>query len=310
MNLMRNSAASNGQSRVGWAGWWLPMPHRWRILKATGNYRSGSLVVGDSESVKLELVWAWVSRVRFDPAKFLQRFLLRGMSAERRSEVLNGIESLDLPHFESAFGVRDEGGMRGTAYSELTHRVLHWVWHGRSDEANAMDAALSGWRDQPMMDRAGWQFFGVSFESPPGFRLQSFTLNLGDMEIVLNDPSRWGTRHRLTVRFIFPAELALARLPIATWLEELSRPRRAVYQLGRATETADGSLLCRGKVRLLLRTVFYMFCFRIPARAEMSLHHMKATNQLLYIEVCAPSHIMMDARKIVLQSCGKKPIDD
>jgi hypothetical protein len=66
-------------------------------------------------------------------------------------------------------------------------------------------------------DAVPYAVFGAGFESPPGFRLQAWRFLLGDMALRLVSPR---ANSALVLRQVYPAQLALARRPLARWLTE------------------------------------------------------------------------------------------
>jgi len=133
------------------------------------------------------------------------------------------------------------------------------------------------------------------------------------MDLYLVDPARWGTRHRLYVRFVYPASLALARQTREKWLPDLLKRRKGIY---RAKGQPVDNEFCRGPVRapglrqtallhFLLRTIFRPLCFRIPAYSEISLHHLEHRDKLLWLQVAGPRDRIESTRESILCSMAQ-----
>jgi len=294
---------------VAWAGWWLPLPGPWRFLQMQGGYNKGLLVLGDEDRPRLELSWVWVSRKGLNPEAYARRFLLRGLTRAARKAARSKLQPLSLPGFHCSFALEEEEHIRAVGYCAKTNRLLQWVYHRESPEVDAAfeQDVLRHWRDQPLDGPVRWSFFDLDFLVPEGFRFHSATLNLGDMEIVLIDPGHWDGRHRLIVRCLYPAELALARQPISKWLAEIFRKRRGVYRpSGRASEVEPAVWQQPARLPLPLRTLLRPLVFRVPLRAEASLHHLTVLDKLVYLQISGPSERIESTRRLVLDSFSRR----
>lgn len=294
---------------LGWAGWWLPLPESWRILNLQGHYRNGSLHLGNSEQLCLELKWIWVSKIRFQPGKFLRRFLLQGIPGRERKQTAGKLVEWNLPHFSDALALEDGDKIWAAAYSPETSRILHWVLHRTAPGAKLFRDWMEKWKDQPVEQPMAWSFFGASFQVPAGFLFSSANLQLGDMEVVLKDASGWHARHQLIVRHIHPASLALARRPLGTWLTELFKVKRGAYVLVEKTradssDPVEGQSVL-GRLHLFLRLFLRPLFFRMPGRVEASIWHLEARNQLRYLQMTASARRIEESRDLLLSDAKK-----
>lgn len=297
---------------VGWAGWWLPTPEAWRFFKMDGGYRRGFLIVGDDERPRLEMAWAWVTRRRMNIPRYIREYLLARVPRKRRAGVAGEVAEFSLPGFEHAVSLTIDEQTRYVGYCVRTHRILHWVYHHGSLKQNRRFSAdcLPLWRDQPLDAPSKWRFFDVSFAVPAGFRLHYCTLNLGDMEVILTDPTPWGARPRLCVRHIYPATLALARRPLEEWMKELFGKRRGPYR-SRDHKKAPPQpfdhprgpgLRIVAVLQFLLLFPLRPLVFRMPAGAEASLHNVEDLNKLVYIQVSGRHADINATRHFILNS--------
>jgi len=303
---------------LAWAGWWLPLPEPWRFFAVEGTYGKGTLVLGDDERPRLELSWVWVTRRSLNPERFIHNLLLRGTPRQSRPGARSKIQFLSLPGFSTAAKLDGQGKCAGAGFCSKTNRLLHWVYHegstGEQDDFFGQTQHL--WRDQPLDHAARWKFFDLDFSIPAGFRLHSAQLNLGDMQIVLLDPSTWGPKHRLCIRHIYPASLALARQPLEDWLREIFKKSREVYSASGSIELmhpANGSkdsLRQRARLHLLLRTFLRPLVLRRPSNMEASLHHVESLGKLLYLQIAAsPERIELTRDHILRSLTPTKPHD-
>lgn len=292
---------------LAWAGWWLPLPSSWALLKVEGNHNRGLIGLGDGERPRLEVTWAWVTRRSLKVEHFAKHFLLSQIRRRDRKRAAEQMQKLSLPHLDPVFLIKEENLTRAVAYSSVNHRFIHWIYHhGRSGENRRFFAeAVPQWKDQSLRAPVVWRFFDIQFSSPPGFRLKSSQLNLGDMDVRLTDPTRWGTRHRLCVRHVYPASLALSRQPAHHWLTELFKTSRGPYRARWGSmpdrASATGPRL-EARLQFLLRYFLRLLIFRIPGCAEATLHHLTETNKLLYLQIGAPKSKFAPIRESILRS--------
>lgn len=292
---------------LAWAGWWLPLPASWRLVRIDGGFGKGMLALGDEERARLELSWAWVTRRSLNVPRYARRFLLEQLPRRERRKAKKDMETLRLPHFQTLLLLRNDKMTRAVGYSAANHRFLHWVYHhaSRREEEQFLGKILPQWKDQPLTGAARWHFFNLSFSTPPGFRLRSARLNLGDMTIQLLHPTTWGSRRRLLIRFIYPANLALTRQAMDQWLLTLFKSSRGVYRASWSTlpqREGQNTLVLRARLQFLLRFFLRPLVFRIPGKAEASLHHLMEANKLLYLQVGGGGKDFEPIRNTVLQS--------
>lgn len=305
---------------VGWAGWWLPLPEAWRFFKMDGGYRRGFLVLGNEERPRLEMAWVWVTRRRLNIPRYIRRYLLARVPRRQRAAATGAIEEVELPGFDYVVSLAEEGRTRCVGYCCATHRILHWVYHHGSSKQNRRfnSECLPHWRDQPLDSPSRWRFFDVAFTAPAHFRLHYGTLNLGDMEVILIDPTPWGARPRLCVRHIYPANLALARRPLEEWLGELFSKRRGSYRSRDRKDSppqvfdhprAAGFRIV-AHLQFLLLFPLRPLVFRMPAGAEASIHLIADLNKLVYIQMSGRHSAISKARHLILDSLPQPKNDE
>lgn len=300
------------QAVIGWAGWWLPTPEPWRFFKMDGSYRQGFLVAGDDERPRLEMAWAWVTRRGLKVPSYIRSHLLARIPRSERADAAGLLSEISLPGFDHAVALTLDRQTRYVGYCSRTHRILHWVYHHGSAYQNRRfsEQCLPLWRDQPLSEPSKWRFFDVSFTVPAGFRLHYGTLNLGDMEVILIDPSVWGARPRLCVRHIYPATLALSRQPLTEWLQGLFDRRRSFYR-NRARPKSpplrfDHSRAPGWRIEAVLQFLWRfplrLLVYRFPSRTEASIHHIEDLDKLLYIQMSGRRAAIADTRQFIIDS--------
>lgn len=294
---------------VAWGSWFLPLPADWRFFQVEGNYARGLLVLGDEERPRLELSWVWVTRRSLNPDTYVRKFLLGRVPYRQRKDAAPRIKMVSLAGFEVVATLQEEAQTVAVGYTRDTHRLLHWVYkHGTaSEDRDFSSCCLPNWRDQPLKDSSLWRFFGLSFQVPEGFRLNSAALNLGDMLVVMRDPSPWGSRHRLVVRFLYPASLALSRQSPAAWMKQLFRSHQGSYRPWGSTQpcrTNAQGLMQKARLHFLPRFLLRPLWFRLPGRAEATLVEVTGSDRLLYLQVEAPDSRIESTRELVWSSVG------
>ncbi len=299
-------------TETAWAGWQISLPSAWRMAKLNGTWNRGGVTFADAERPRLELAWYWVTRRGFDAASYARRHLIGRVPRRERKSGADDLVEDSIPAFATAIRRPEGDRTAGVCFSRDTNRILHWVYyHGEEDENTAFRTAhLPRWRDQPLSRPVRWRFFDVAFTTPPGFRLRSATLNLGDMQVRLVDPSGWGVRRHLCVRPIYPARLALARQSLEAWLQALFRKTQGMYRPrgGKSGQTTTVStrhgptLRLEGRLQFLLRFPLRPLVFRAPGCTEAILCHLEQHDKLLYLQVSAPRRHIPELRDEVLGS--------
>ncbi len=285
-----------------------------------GGYRRGFLVLGDDEHPRLEMAWAWVTRRRLNIPRYIRSHLLARVPRRQRRAAAGEMKEVALAGFDHAVSLEEENRTRFVGYCQRTHRILHWVYHHGSLKQNRrfIGECLPRWRDQPLDSPSRWRFFDVEFSVPENFRLHYGTLNLGDMEVILTDPTPWGARPRLCVRHIYPANLALARRPLEDWLAELFNKRRGPYR--RRDRKKDppqkfehpraAGLQLIAHLQFLLLFPLRPLVFRMPSGAEASLHFVEHLNKLVYIHMSGRHSMISKTRHFILDSLPEAQNDE
>lgn len=191
-------------------------------------------------------------------------------------------------------------GFSKTAWVSRRGEADATLWYGYAPTAGIVIEVVVGKRKQATEQRAlaslrvfahgaatRWAVFGSSFESPPGFALLDQRLQLGDVALLF----RSGDGSRLTLRQVYPAQLALARRDLADWLEFPVFQERRRFRLAdpvrdwkihiSGTEMA-GALRAGGK-----RLPFPLGRFA-PKKSIGAVVHDRALDRLLIAEHDAP----------------------
>lgn len=299
------SASSTGRP-FGWAGWLTTIPDAWRLIRVDGDSRRGKLGLGDGEAVRLQLAWASVTRRRFNPERFARRHLRRSIRP-RRARRAAEFELIDNARLQPLIRYRDDEHQldRYVGYAPDTRRVMDIVCHRTHKRADrfARDITIADLTDQPDDKPVRWAFFAVSFTAPERFRHDSATLNLGDMRVRLVRRAGLIRNEYLTVRHIYPAELAMMRGDLDYWLDntvtemrQLYRPQRVRWFRRKAVpaDVVDTTLgTCRA-TELRLRYLLRFMLWRYPWRLRALLIHDEQHDRLVLLQLAARPQRMDD----------------
>ena len=290
---------ADGLVPFAWAGLILDLPPTYRPVKIDGTARKGMIALADDERMRLELAWGVPRGRRFDARRVLQRKLKSNMPPKhrRRGAFAAHIETRDLPPFDTLIGYHDEeqGLDRWLGFVPTTRRALEIVYHHGTSRENRQfrERILPSLADQTPEQPQRWAFFDHRFVTPAGYAYRDSTLNVGDMRVRLVAWNRPWSRASVTIRLIYPAELALARSPLDLWLTDhvihrkrVHRPRyRKTLRRGGivcdSVETAIGpGLTCDTYLRPLLKTISW----GMPWRLRCWLIHDQKRDRLLLID--------------------------
>ena len=292
------ATADDGLVPLAWAGLILDVPPEYRPFKVEGTARRGMIGLTDEDRVRLELAWGVPRRRRFDAQRILKRKLLGTMPRKQRGRnASRHIETRDLPAFDPLIGYHDQEQEldRWLGYVPATHRALEIVYHhgtARQDR-QFRQRILPGLADQTPDQPQRWALFGHHFVTPAGYAYRDSTLNVGDMRVRLTAWHRPWSRAAVTVRLIYPAQLALARSPIDQWLTDhvtgrkrVHRPRyrKLLHRGGIAYQSLDTALgpglTCDAHLRPLLKAISWTQ----PWRLRTWLIHDQQHDRLLLID--------------------------
>lgn len=173
------------------------------------------MMLGNATHAVMQIKWWRPGRARFQAARWL-RERLKGAAVvplESRTKDFAQTAWVPAPKLEGEW----VGRSLWYGYSQGAGLVVEAVVN--SSAGGDIHRAVESWilpslgtskREAPTQ----WAVFGASFESPPGFAIQSHRLHLGDLALVLE--SRDG--RRLLLRQIYPADIALKRRTEDRWL--------------------------------------------------------------------------------------------
>jgi len=306
--------APAGTRPFGWAGFLLDLPESFKLLHVKGEHARGHIRLVDSQQIRLEVAWATVTKKNFNAEVFIRRQLKRSLtSVPNRAQRQRGAElasqAIDplLPGFVPALTVSDpeSGHDRLVGYCPETHRVFEFVYRHGSPAENTLyrDGVLHSFIDQPLDRPMKWAFFGVSFTAPPTFGFGVAKLNLGDMQVQLLVRGTDLTGPGLLIRQIYPAKLALTRMPLEKWIAHWARTLSPTWRIdgcghsGRKppiiqSRTIDldqqgggpGArievLECRGGLRYLFRP----FLWRAPKTTRLWMWHDAEADRIMAIQ--------------------------
>lgn len=290
-------AATDDLVPFAWAGLILNVPSDYRLVRIDGNARKGMIGLADDQRLRLELAWGMPRKGRFNADRILRRKLKRAMPFSDRRRAKDHIQIRKLPAFDTLLGYRDEEQEldRWFGFITATRRAVEIVYHHGSAKENKRfhDQLLPSLADQPLDGPQKWSFFDHRFVTPGRFMYRDSTLNLGDMKVRLTAWNRGLSRASVIVRLIYPAELALGRLPFEDWLTDhvalrkrAHRPRyRKLFHRGGVVFDAIDTKLGPGLVAdAYLRWQFKAISWGLPWRLRTWLIHDQKNNALILID--------------------------
>ena len=201
---------------LAWSGWSLRVPEEWRPLKIAGGAGQGTMVLGDSAEATMQVKW-WRPPGSSPRAERWAKARLRRFAVSTRPDWAA------LDSFTDAVWVQDAGESSGPGRSlfcgyapraelllELTINTAASESARRVSEREVLPSLTTVPRDEP----TPWAVFDSSFLTPPGHDLARHRLNIGDHVVAVASPKG----ARITVRQVYPADLALARRDLEDWL--------------------------------------------------------------------------------------------
>lgn len=235
---------------VAWCGLWFAVPEAFRPFDVNGNTRRGVISLGAAGRPRLNIRWSTVAYRRVNAESLVRRQLLRGLPRRQARQLVPKIQTIENENIQPMLSLTDVAreSTRCVGFSQVTNRLIELLYDHDTPREDALvrQIAFGQVSDQPVEGPQRWAFFDVSFIAPAAMRYENSKLNIGDMSVRLagrphrRDRKR-GRRHRaaVTVRQIYPAELALQRKPINGWMDQLLDELKGEYRLPRARGRAD-----------------------------------------------------------------------
>jgi hypothetical protein len=280
------------------------IPDSWRLLRVEGNQRRGRVDLGDEGAVHFRMAWATVTQRGVDIERIARRHLRRALDRSQRSDDLKSMahDALD-PFLHHA----DERAQldRYVGYAPATGRIFDIACHRskKRQDRFVRDWTIGRLTDPPMDQPRRWAFFAVAFIVPDWFGHENAILNLGDMRLRFARRTGWTARESLTIRHIYPAELALARGDVAYWMKNLLDELRPLYRpcrtgwFGRrapATHQIDTPHGTARVAELKLRATLFPMAWRLARRMRLVLVHDEEHGQLIALQLAARIERMDD----------------
>lgn len=211
---------------MGWCGFLLQLPEFLRLARVDGDARSGQLEWTDQLQPRLVLRWHHDRRPPADPLDRLRKQAQRLIDKAAKAELTScEMTSGSLEHLGPLVTLQRHHD-RSTHILGLAEPSQRWfeliipapVHEGREfDPQRLLESLTDAAPDQPQR----WSFFGNHFVTPAGFRLVDFTLNLGDMTLVLQHQHRRFVE--LQIRHLYPATIALKNQAPPRWIDDMHK---------------------------------------------------------------------------------------
>lgn len=235
-------------SALAWAGWSLPIPEAWQPLKVEGGWQKGSMMIGTEETPVALIKWLRPQEKRFDAERWMQqRFKDLGALPDDNTPTAAGFVPAQW-----VVALQNKEGVGKT------------IWYGYAPDADllmecvstsAVDAAqrdlffntlLPCLAATPVTEPVPWSLFSAAFTSPPGYTLTNQRIALGDVALELHNDNG----HRLILRQVFPAALAMQRRGLEQWLDSPPFMERRHLRRPEQAHADTASLRQRGWKRL------------------------------------------------------------
>jgi len=298
MSVNSRLSADDSWQWFAWAGLMLQVPASFRMGTIDGNARRGRLRLLQEDQLRLQLSWTTPKPRRFDPTRHLQQKLLRTLPKKMRkaeSEIVCRVVSSTFTPL-MGYCSEQEGIDRYLGYCPTTGRAVELVYHHRSvrEDKRFRSHMLKSLTDQPADKPQQWGFFNHRFKTPANYAYQRAILNIGDMQIDLNAINRTFTRAKLSIRFIYPAALALQRQSIPQWLaatihtdKNMRRPRylKRFRRGGPVHESVDTPLGPALRCITHLRWMFRLVSWTVSWKKCAWLIHDQQQDRLIIITI-------------------------
>lgn len=280
-----------------WCGWLMRVPDDWRPYMIDGDARRGAAGLADEDNRRLILRWNPTGRKPLS-SRALDQILLRDAPRRRAKALRASIQSLTHPNLTLRyFRDVDAGVTRVAGWSPISRRSIDILYRHNSpgQDASAKLDLFADLADQPADQPQRWAFFDISFIAPARMTYQASVLKIGDMQVSMQRKRSKGVRRvQAVVRVVYPAGLALSRMPLDQWMEMLLADVRRQYRLPRAirkssnpyqslhTPLGDG-LVCDAPLRKALRWTRWT----LPPLLRTHLIHDTDRNRLVILQAFA-----------------------
>jgi hypothetical protein len=227
---------------LAWHGWELKLPPRWNPVRLEGNYAKGTALIADMRGPRLGLRW---NSITTDKSFDADSWAKRAMAAEVGRLAADEAQPLQLSqdqwpgsllYVERKPPGRDVWVARSAASGRLIELILH---SGRRERVLA-DELLPTLSDQDPAGAMRWCVYDFTCTVPAGFRLQSHTLNAGDLTLTFANHRRC-----LTVRRIAVAQLALRHIAMEGWLARQESLVSRHYRAGGVPQSSQNEVTRR-----------------------------------------------------------------
>ena len=226
---MNENVAKKTKDIIAWQGWEMPILPEWRPLQMEGGRDKGNMMIGDSEGPIVQFKWMRPPAKKFSWTKW----------RDRRFRMLKCLPSDGTPapkDFDEVAWVHE------LEFSEGDNKTM---WYGYSRKADLLleivTTSMVRKGARRMLERkfipalrtygsgkeCRWVLFKVEFVSPEGYSYLAHQLFSGDISMEFAK----GRTDCLTMRQVYPAELALQRRCLAKWLERTPYRGRRKYML-------------------------------------------------------------------------------
>jgi hypothetical protein len=207
----------NATQYLAWCGWGVRIPPDWRPLHIEGTWDKGAMMVGPGDEAVFQIKWQRPNPRRFDEQVWIRDRLAR-YAAFSHPGAAPGADGFSVKALFRDVPTRNAGNRSlWYGYSPAANLAVEVAVNRASAAANqrtALDETIPAASATSLQEATKWALYEVGFLSPAGYRITRWRLFSGDIALRLRGPAG----KRLTVRQVYPAEIALTRRRMEEWL--------------------------------------------------------------------------------------------
>jgi len=282
-----------------WQGLRMRVPMSWNPVALEGDFAKGHALLAESGEPRLGVRWRSVTS-----KEVTLEVLRRAIRDEMGDEGARHVQPLPDPDAGPEFTLGhllyvhpDPPGRDVHVWHSACGRLLQLVYHAVARDDVLRGEIIPSLGNLSFLPARPWAVLGLSCAVPAEMPLKSKRLNAGDLTLEFAGDSRF-----VIVRQIALAHLALARAPLAAWLEEHQRARRQRHRAmsgptNVTIETNDGRALF-GIIGAMRRRRRFCWSWRVPKEVvTLALHD--ATRVHLVIVEASDEALARDVAKTV-----------
>ncbi len=243
---------------LSWQGWQMRLPPKWSPVKLEGDYQEGHALFADLLRPRMGLRWKLAGRKNFDAATWAMQSLQAEVGRLAADEAQPLVMATgEWPGSTIYIEADPPGRDVWLGQSLVSNRVIEVTYHAHRRDRMLADTILPTLVDLNASRSMPWSVFHLRCLLPPGWKLETHRLHAGDLSLAFSRPG-----HKLSIRQVAMATLALARMPMDAWLLDQQKADRKYFRPeGPITDTTmeiGGRTIDARMSRSARRTRFFM----------------------------------------------------